>query len=166
MCNISKTTKKIFILITVFILFSFLKFINSQPLPRIVYGKNLFEYFPKNEGNFNNILLKTFKKNKDENLIIAIDSNRFIGLSNNEDAYFIKDIKKNYTKLIYKITEKNFLSIAENFDGRYFYWIEGERKKGYLYLSCNWKLYGYDINTNTICLIDKCNETVFQLMMI
>lgn len=94
MCNISKTTKKIFILITVFILFSFLKFINSQPLPRIVYGKNLFEYFPKNEGNFNNILLKTFKKNKDENLIIAIDSNRFIGLSNNEDAYFIKDIKK------------------------------------------------------------------------
>ncbi|WP_238524891.1 hypothetical protein [Caldicellulosiruptor owensensis] len=58
------------------------------------------------KGNFNNILLKTFKKDKDENLIIAIDSNRFIGLSNNEDAYFIKDFEKNYTKLIYKITEK------------------------------------------------------------
>lgn len=159
MCYMSKTTKKIFILTAVFILFSFLEFINSQPLLQIVYCKDLFEYLPKKEGNFNNILLKTFKKNKDENLIIAIDSNRFVGLSNNEDAYFIKDLKKNHTKLIHKITEKNFLSIAENFDGRYFYWIEGERKKGYLYHSCNWKLYAYDINTDTIYLIDKCIET-------
>ncbi|WPX10051.1 hypothetical protein [Anaerocellum danielii] len=155
MCNLLKTTKKIFIITCVFVMSSFL----SQLLLQIVYTKDFFEYLPKNEVNFNSILLKTFKKNKDENLIIAIDSNRFIGLSNNEDAYFIKDFKKNYKKLIYKITEKNFLSIAENFDGRYFYWIEGERRKGYLYQSCNWKLYAYDINTNTIYLIDKCNET-------
>jgi len=94
MCNISKTTKKIFILITVFILFSFLKFINSQPLLRIVYCKDLFEYFPKNEGNFNNILLKTFKKNKDENLIIAIDSNRFMDFLTMKMHILLKTLRK------------------------------------------------------------------------
>ncbi|WP_237738245.1 MULTISPECIES: hypothetical protein [Caldicellulosiruptor] len=62
----------------------------------------MFEYFPKKERRFSDILLKTFKRNKDENLIIAIDSNRFIGLSKEEDAYFVKDMRSGKKNIIHK----------------------------------------------------------------
>lgn len=154
-------TPKIFILtiiICVVSLFISNKEVFSSLKSATAQSKEMFEYFPKNEGRFSDILLKIFKRNKDENLIIAIDSNRFIGLSKEEDAYFVKDMRSGKKTIIHKITKKNFLSIAENWDGRYFYWIEGERKKGFLQQSCRWALYAYDITTNKKYLIDTCGE--------